>query len=48
MSVNPLLFVLAIPAFAAALLALLPGYRASSQVNVRIGARSRASALKTS
>src|SRR6266404_2097048 len=34
MSINPLIFVLAIPAGAAALLALLPGYRVSSQVNV--------------
>ena len=34
MSINPLIFVLAIPASAAALLALLPGYRVSSQVNV--------------
>ncbi len=34
MSINPLIFVLAVPAAAAALLALLPGYRASSQVNV--------------
>src|SRR5258707_14245519 len=34
MSINPLIFVLAVPASAAALLALLPGYRVSSQVNV--------------
>ena len=34
MSINPLIFVLAIPASAAALLALIPGYRVSSQVNV--------------
>jgi hydrogenase-4 component F len=34
MNTNPLIFVLAIPAFAAALLALLPGYRISSRINV--------------
>ena len=34
MNINPLIFVLAIPAGAAALLALLPGYRVSSRINV--------------
>ena len=34
MSINPLIFVLAIPASAAAILAFLPGYRMSSRINV--------------
>jgi hydrogenase-4 component F len=34
MIINPLIFVLAIPACAAALLAMLPGYRISSRINV--------------
>ena len=33
-AINPLIFVLAIPAGTAAILALLPGYRASSRINV--------------
>jgi hydrogenase-4 component F len=32
--INPLIFILAVPAVAAALLALLPGYRLSSRINV--------------
>ena len=34
MNINPLIFVLAIPAFAAAFLAVVPDYRISSRVNV--------------